>query len=96
MERWRTIVTACVVVFGLASATAVYFAVAGTELVDSTGRIFDCGSILSPSASALAPANCEGVNDGNMVGLIVAALVALAMVAVVVVRVVREQRGIHW
>jgi len=96
MERWRVIVSACVVVFGLASATAVYFAIADTELVDSAGRTLDCGSVVSPSSSALASANCSGVNDGNVVGLVITVVVALAMVAIVVGRIVREQRGIHW
>ena len=95
-ERWRVIVTACVIVFGLAFAMAVYFAVAGTELVDPTGRTLDCGSILAPSDSPLAAANCQGVNDGNLIGLIIAAVVALVMAAVVVARIVREQRGVHW
>jgi hypothetical protein len=96
IERWRAIVTVCVIVFGVASATAVYFAVTGTELVDPAGRALDCGSILVPSASALAAGNCDGVNDGNLVGVIVAGVVALAAVVTVVARVVREQREVHW
>jgi hypothetical protein len=96
MARWRTIVSVSVVVFGLALATAVYFAVTGTELVDPTGQTLDCGSVMTPATSALAAANCEGVNDGNLVGLIVAGVVALAMVVIVIARIVREQRGIHW
>lgn len=96
MERWRIIVTVCVVVLGLAILTAGYFAITGTELVDPTGRTLDCGSIVAPSTSQLAAANCAGVNDGNMVGLIVAVIVALAALALIVGRVVRENRGIHW
>ena len=95
-ERWRAIVTACAIVFGLAFATAVYFAVTGTELVDPSGRTLDCGSILSPPTSTLAAANCAGVSDGNVVGLIIAGVVAFAMAAIVVVRIARDQRGVHW
>ena len=96
MERWRIIVTVCVFVLGLALATGVYFLVTGTELVDPTGATLDCGSILNPSTSALAAANCDGVNDGNWIGLIAAGVVALVAIGLMVGRVVREQRGIHW
>ena len=97
VERWRVAGNVAFVVFGLALATAVYCAVTGTELVDSTsGRTLDCGSIIAPSSSDLAAANCGGVNDGNMVGLVIAGVVGLAALAFAIMRLVRENRGIHW
>jgi hypothetical protein len=90
--RWRIAGNIAYVVFGLAFMVMVFVAIDGTELVDSVGHTLDCGSVLIPSTSPFAAANCAGVNDGNLVALAVLGAVAVAALGVGIARIVRTRR----
>jgi len=92
----RRVAFALVVVFGICFAIAVFAASTGVELVAPNGSTFDCGSILAPSDSPLAAANCAGVNDDAVTQALVASVIGVVALAAGIVLLVRSQRGIHW
>jgi hypothetical protein len=92
----RGIAVALWVVFGICFATVIFVATTGTELVAPNGATLDCGSILVPSDSPFAAANCGGVNDDSMTQVLVASIIGVVALVVGIVLFVRSRRGIHW
>ena len=94
--RGRVVVSGSLIIAAIAAATALSFAFTGTELIDPDGRTLDCGSLIQPATTQLALATCGGVNDSNVVPLVVSALVLVAAIGVVIALLWRRSRRIHW